>query len=104
MPSLGTALVAAVALVFVAGGVAGFHTPYKPEQSRHFDVTQSSTFVPVTDKVVPDSVVEHLLARSASFPSAVITVVCSWPDLACLVEAPSLLANGNARVALWPFP
>ena len=98
MPSLGTALVAAVALVFVAGG------PYKPEQSRHFDVTQSSTSVPVTDKVVPDSVVEHLLARSASFPSAVITVVCSWPDLACLVEAPSLLANGNARVALWPFP
>jgi hypothetical protein len=38
-------------LLLISGNCLGFHTPYKPEKSRHFDVTKSETFVPVTDKV-----------------------------------------------------
>uniref|UniRef100_A0A7S0QUB1 Uncharacterized protein n=1 Tax=Cryptomonas curvata TaxID=233186 RepID=A0A7S0QUB1_9CRYP len=45
------AVASAVILLMVAQEVVGFHTPYKPEKSRHFDVTKSETFVPVTDKV-----------------------------------------------------
>jgi len=41
----------ALLLLGLLGGAFGFHTPYRPEQSRHFDVTKSSTFNPITNKV-----------------------------------------------------
>jgi hypothetical protein len=44
-------LASAAILLVCLGGAVAFHTPYKPEKSRHFDVTKSETFVPVTDKV-----------------------------------------------------
>jgi hypothetical protein len=37
-------------LVLLAGAGA-FHTPYKPEKSRHFDASRSSSFSAITDKV-----------------------------------------------------
>ena len=43
--------VRALVLVGLVGAGTSFHTPYKPEQSRHFDVTKSSTFNPITEKV-----------------------------------------------------
>eukprot|EP00282_Hemiselmis_andersenii_P028658 CAMPEP_0169456838 /NCGR_PEP_ID=MMETSP1042-20121227/16561_1 /TAXON_ID=464988 /ORGANISM="Hemiselmis andersenii, Strain CCMP1180" /LENGTH=484 /DNA_ID=CAMNT_0009569077 /DNA_START=8 /DNA_END=1462 /DNA_ORIENTATION=+ len=38
-------------LLSLLGACGAFHTPYRPEQSRHFDVTKSSTFSPITTKV-----------------------------------------------------
>ena len=35
-------------------GTGAFHTPYKPEKSRHFDASKSSSFSAITDKVAPD--------------------------------------------------
>jgi hypothetical protein len=32
-------------------GTGAFHTPYKPEKSRHFDASKSSSFSAITDKV-----------------------------------------------------
>lgn len=40
----------AVVLGFIAV-VGAFHTPYRPEQSRHYDVTKTDTFKPITEKV-----------------------------------------------------
>ena len=40
----------AAALGCVAA-VGAFHTPYRPEQSRHYDVTKTETFKPITEKV-----------------------------------------------------
>jgi hypothetical protein len=40
----------ALTLGFVALASA-FHTPYRPEQSRHYDVTRTTTFKPITEKV-----------------------------------------------------
>lgn len=40
----------AAALGYVAA-VGAFHTPYRPEQSRHYDVTKTETFKPITEKV-----------------------------------------------------
>ena len=40
----------AAALGFVAA-VGAFHTPYRPEQSRHYDVTKTDSFHPITEKV-----------------------------------------------------
>lgn len=40
----------AAALGFVAV-VGAFHTPYRPEQSRHYDVTKTDSFHPITEKV-----------------------------------------------------
>ena len=40
----------AAALGFVAA-VGAFHTPYRPEQSRHYDVTKTNSFHPITEKV-----------------------------------------------------
>lgn len=40
-----------VILLGLVAGAVGFHTPYRPEQSRHFDVTKSSSFNPITSKV-----------------------------------------------------
>jgi len=45
--SVGT-LAAALGCVAAVGA---FHTPYRPEQSRHYDVTQTDTFKPITEKV-----------------------------------------------------
>lgn len=40
----------AAVLGFVAV-VGAFHTPYRPEQSRHYDVTKTDSFHPITEKV-----------------------------------------------------
>jgi hypothetical protein len=44
-------VVPAVLSALFFGHASAFHTPYRPEQSRHFDVTKSSTFKPITTKV-----------------------------------------------------
>eukprot|EP00961_Rhodomonas_salina_P086651 1165168-Rhodomonas_salina.2 len=41
----------AIGVLLALTAVSAFHTPYRPEQSRHFDVTKSSTFHPITEKV-----------------------------------------------------
>ena len=46
--SLGALAAAALGWVAVVGA---FHTPYRPEQSRHFDVTRTSSFSPITEKI-----------------------------------------------------
>ena len=53
----------ALTLGFVALASA-FHTPYRPEQSRHYDVTRTTTFKPITEKVKPnDALVRERTSR-----------------------------------------
>lgn len=40
-----------VLLVVFLVGTGAFHTPYRPEKSRHFDASKSSSFSAITDKV-----------------------------------------------------
>jgi hypothetical protein len=41
----------AAATLGLVAVVGAFHTPYRPEQSRHYDVTKTDTFHPITEKV-----------------------------------------------------
>lgn len=87
----------AAALGCVAA-VGAFHTPYRPEQSRHYDVTKTETFKPITEKV-------RLLGlsrpRGAAAPGKMGAARCAAPGAACRITVWRAAWAWACGVGLW---